>query len=96
MVEALILSLWRCEVGTHQEEGIIGIAREAFQADDKAKTLHQVLHNLPKPPRRINPKIPTDLETLCSKAMEKDPAQRYQSAQLMAEDLRRKSKKNFD
>jgi eukaryotic-like serine/threonine-protein kinase len=40
-------------------------------------------------PRRIDGRIPQDLETICCKAMEKEPDRRYQDAGQMAEDLRR-------
>jgi WD40 repeat protein/tRNA A-37 threonylcarbamoyl transferase component Bud32 len=51
--------------------------------------LHQVLHDDPKPPRRLNDKVPRDLETVCLKCLEKDPARRYATAQALADDLRR-------
>ena len=51
--------------------------------------LHQVLHDEPKPPRRLNDRIPRDLETICLKAMAKEPARRYQTTRELAEDLRR-------
>src|SRR5581483_6034906 len=51
--------------------------------------IHQVLHDEPKPPRRLNDRIPRDLETITLKAMAKEPARRYESALELAEDLRR-------
>jgi WD40 repeat protein/tetratricopeptide (TPR) repeat protein/tRNA A-37 threonylcarbamoyl transferase component Bud32 len=51
--------------------------------------LHQVRHDEPRPPRRLNDKIPHDLETICLKAMAKEPGRRYQSARDLADDLRR-------
>ena len=36
--------------------------------------LHQVLHDEPRPPRRLNDRIPRDLETICLKAMAKEPS----------------------
>ena len=51
--------------------------------------LHQVLHDEPRPPRRLNDRIPRDLETICLKAMAKEPARRYQKASDLADDLRR-------
>jgi serine/threonine protein kinase len=51
--------------------------------------IHQVLHEEPRPPRKINDKIPRDLETICLKCLEKDPARRYGSAEALAEDLER-------
>ncbi len=50
--------------------------------------LHQVLHEEPKPPRRMDAKIPRDLETICLKAMTKTAAARYGTAREMADDLR--------
>jgi eukaryotic-like serine/threonine-protein kinase len=51
--------------------------------------LLQVLHDEPRPPRRLNDKLPRDLETICLKAMAKAPARRYGSARELADDLRR-------
>jgi WD40 repeat protein len=51
--------------------------------------VHQVLHEEPRPPRRINDKIPRDLETICLKALAKEPGRRYGTAAEMAADLRR-------
>jgi WD40 repeat protein/tRNA A-37 threonylcarbamoyl transferase component Bud32 len=51
--------------------------------------LHQVLHDEPKPPRRLNDRVPRDLETVCLKAMAKEPARRYETAAELAADLRR-------
>jgi WD40 repeat protein/tRNA A-37 threonylcarbamoyl transferase component Bud32 len=56
---------------------------------NKAMLLHQVLHEEPQPPRRLNDKIPRDLETIALKAMAKEPARRYASAKALADDLRR-------
>ncbi len=49
----------------------------------------QVLEEEPPPPRRLNDRIPRDLETVCLKCLEKEPASRYASAGRLAEDLRR-------
>lgn len=51
--------------------------------------LHQVLNEDPKPLRSRDPKIPKDLETICLKAMAREPAARYATAGELAEDLRR-------
>lgn len=51
--------------------------------------LHQVEHEEPRPPRKLDDRIPRDLETICLKAMDKEPWRRYPSARAFAEDLRR-------
>ena len=52
-------------------------------------TLMQVLHDEPPPPRQLNDNLPRDLETICLKAMAKDPDGRYQTQLELAEDLQR-------
>ncbi len=59
-----------------------------FQGD-VAAIVHQVIHDELRPPRKIESTVPRDLETICLKAMEKEPSRRYPSAQEMAVDLRR-------
>ena len=51
--------------------------------------LRQVLEEEPRLPRRVNDEVPRDLETVCLKAMAKEPADRYASAAEFAGDLRR-------
>jgi formylglycine-generating enzyme required for sulfatase activity/tRNA A-37 threonylcarbamoyl transferase component Bud32 len=51
--------------------------------------LRQVELEEPRPPRQLNDAVPRDLETICLKAMAKDPAKRYTTAKELAEDLRR-------
>ncbi|RIK70194.1 MAG: hypothetical protein DCC67_20890, partial [Planctomycetota bacterium] len=51
--------------------------------------LHQVLHEEPRRPRSLAPKTPRDLETICLRAMAKEPGERYAAACDMADDLRR-------
>jgi tRNA A-37 threonylcarbamoyl transferase component Bud32 len=51
--------------------------------------LLQVLQDEPRPPRRLNDKVPRDLETVCLKALAKAPARRYPTAKELADDLRR-------
>jgi serine/threonine-protein kinase len=55
-----------------------------------AGSLHfQVLHTDPPSPRKLNESVPRDLETICLKCLEKDAAKRYQTAQELADELRR-------
>lgn len=63
--------------------------RRPFQAETYDQTISQVLNRDPKPPRKLDPHIPPDLETICLRAMEKEPQRRFPSAAEMAGDLRR-------
>jgi serine/threonine protein kinase/Tfp pilus assembly protein PilF len=56
--------------------------------DSREQILTGILSKDPKPPRRLNARIPIDLETICLKAMEKDPDRRYATAEEMAADLK--------
>jgi serine/threonine-protein kinase len=55
----------------------------------KAMLVHQVLHEEPRPPRKLNEQVPRDLETVCLKALAKEPSRRYATARELADDLRR-------
>ncbi len=61
----------------------------AFGSSDRHTLLHQILEGDFRPPREIVPDLPVDLETIVLKAMAVDPAARYESAQALADDLRR-------
>ena len=54
-----------------------------------AAVLYDIVHTEPAAPRRINPDVPRDLETICLKAMAKEPADRFATAGAFAEELRR-------
>ena len=63
--------------------------RPLFDEPNRARLIKRVTHELPPAPRKLQPRIPRDLETIVLKAIAKEPAQRYASAEAMAEDLRR-------
>lgn len=61
----------------------------AFDETNYTKLLAQVAEGRPTRPRKINPKIPLDLETIVLKAIEPTPEKRYASAGELADDLQR-------
>jgi hypothetical protein len=63
--------------------------RVPFLAETPLDTLMRVLADEPVPPRRLEPRLPHDLETICLKCLEKEPRRRYASAQALADDLER-------
>jgi tetratricopeptide (TPR) repeat protein len=63
--------------------------RPPFQAETAVATLSQVLHEDPVPPRRLQPTVPRDLETICLKCLRKEAGRRYATAGELADDLRR-------
>jgi eukaryotic-like serine/threonine-protein kinase len=60
-----------------------------FRAETPLATLQQVVEQEPKRPSSLNLRADRDLETICLMCLEKDPARRYGSAELLAEDLER-------
>jgi tetratricopeptide (TPR) repeat protein/predicted Ser/Thr protein kinase len=63
--------------------------KRAFDAAARDRLVRQITQDEPARPRRIDPAIPLDLETIVIKALAKSPARRYASAGEMADDLRR-------
>ena len=61
--------------------------RPPFQGSSALDTLDQLRNQNPVPPRRMNPKIPRDLETIALKCLEKNPSRRYATAKMLADDL---------
>jgi serine/threonine protein kinase/Tfp pilus assembly protein PilF len=61
----------------------------AFTGTDRQELLRQIAFEEPRPPRRVRKSIPSELEIIVLKAIEKNPAERYATAKEVAEDLRR-------
>lgn len=63
--------------------------RPPFQATSHVDLLLQVLEQEPPPPRKLDQRIPRELEAICLRCLEKDPARRYRSAADLLDDLDR-------
>jgi len=63
--------------------------RPPFRCATAVETMAQVIHEEPLPPSRLIGSLAPDLESICLRCLEKDPAHRYESAGALAEDLRR-------
>ena len=63
--------------------------RPPFRAESATETQYQVVNQDPVPPSRLNARVPRDVETICLKCLEKEPARRYATATALADDLRR-------
>ncbi len=64
-------------------------ARPPFQAPTLGAILLQLRDCDPLAPRRLNPSVPRDLETICLHCLRKVPANRYESARAVADELER-------
>jgi serine/threonine-protein kinase len=60
-----------------------------FKAESAVATASRVIHDVPVPPRSIARDCPRDLETICLRCLEKDPARRYATAADLANELSR-------
>jgi WD40 repeat protein/tRNA A-37 threonylcarbamoyl transferase component Bud32 len=63
--------------------------RPPFKAENPLDTLLQVRDRKPTPPRALNARVDTDLDTICLKCLEKEPGRRYAGADELADDLDR-------
>lgn len=77
-VYALGVTLYQCLTGVLPHS-----------AESPAATMYRVLHDAPEPMQKHDATIGNDLSAICSRAMEKNPADRYPNAAEMAADLRR-------
>lgn len=83
-------------VGPHTDVYALGAilyqmltGRPPFLASSVAETMMQVVQRQPAAPSRSNADIPRDLETICLKCLEKEPARRYATARELGEELAR-------
>lgn len=62
--------------------------RAPFGGDTVMEVLYRVVHEPPEPLRKLQPKLPNDVEAICMKLLEKEPRNRYASAYQLLQDLR--------
>ena len=65
------------------------ILKPAFAQQEREELFRAIAFEEPTAPRRLNASIPVDLETIVLKAVQKNPADRYATAQDLADDLQR-------
>jgi serine/threonine protein kinase len=63
--------------------------RPAIDGQERQEILRKIAEVEPAPPRKLNPAVPHDLETILLKAMAKEPSGRYATAKELADELRR-------
>ena len=73
-------------LGTVLYEMLTG--QSPFSGDNQHATMYQVVHKTPPDPSSCNLRLPKDFDAIVSRAMAKNPADRYQGAADMAADLR--------
>jgi tetratricopeptide (TPR) repeat protein len=65
------------------------LGRNPFEGGSILEVMQAVIVDEPTAPRRLDPRLPKDVETIVLKAMRKDPLERYPTASELAEDLER-------
>src|SRR5207237_3089370 len=63
--------------------------RPPFLGESWEATRNLVLSQEPVPPRRLQPRLPRDLQTICLKCLDKEPRKRFNTALELADELRR-------
>ena len=63
--------------------------KPAVGGDDRPATLRRIQEETPPPIRKLNPKVPVDLETIVSRSIAKEPEERYATAGELAQELER-------
>lgn len=63
--------------------------RHPFEGAARDEILYRICQTEARSPRRLDPSIPKDLETICLRAIQKNPADRHPTAEVLADDLRR-------
>ncbi|MBW3596328.1 MAG: TAXI family TRAP transporter solute-binding subunit [Planctomycetes bacterium] len=63
--------------------------RPPFSGDSVVDIILDVIHKDPLPPHVVNPEVDRELETVCLKCLHKNPAQRYATAEEVADEMRR-------
>jgi tetratricopeptide (TPR) repeat protein len=74
-------------LGATMYEALAG--RPPFRGKNHADTLSQIIERDPVGPKKVNPRVPKDLETIVLKCLRKDPVDRYGTAEALGQDLRR-------
>ena len=67
----------------------MGTGRRAFTGESAANVIAEILQGEPKSAQLLNPELPAELQRIIDKALEKDPGDRYQTANDLMVDLRR-------
>jgi tetratricopeptide (TPR) repeat protein/predicted Ser/Thr protein kinase len=67
----------------------IAAGRPPYLAETLVELYAKIVREDPAPPRRLNPALPADLETIILKAVDREASRRYATAEEMADDMRR-------